>query len=80
MEVARRPRQMDLRRYLERRLGPRLAGAKRGFPSRRPGCAGLKRLAEQLLSPDAIRASGHFNVDEVQRRREHWRAAEQLKL
>ncbi len=64
-----------LRRYLERRLGPSVGRrAKRGFtvPIAHWLRGPLKRLAEQLLSPDAIRASGHFNVDEVQRLwREH---------
>jgi asparagine synthase (glutamine-hydrolysing) len=64
-----------LRRYLERRLGPAVARrAKRGFtvPIAHWLRGPLKRLAEELLSPDAIRANGWLNVQEVQRLwREH---------
>jgi asparagine synthase (glutamine-hydrolysing) len=64
-----------LRRYLDRRLGPEVARRKkRGFtvPIAHWLRGPLKQLAEKLLSPDAIRAGGFFNADEVQRLwREH---------
>jgi asparagine synthase (glutamine-hydrolysing) len=64
-----------LRRYLERRLGPEVGRrAKRGFtvPIAQWLRGPLKRMAGDLLSPDAIRAGGHLNAGEVQRLwREH---------
>jgi asparagine synthase (glutamine-hydrolysing) len=64
-----------LRRYLERRLGPKVGHrAKRGFtvPIAHWLRGPLMRLGEELLSPDAIRANGFLQSGEVQRLwREH---------
>lgn len=59
-----------LRRYLERRLGPRISRkAKQGFtvPLASWLRGELKPFAERLLAPDAIRAAGLLRADEVQR-------------